>query len=195
MRHGEQVVPSTLIVDVFLSVDGWAGSDGLPGYFGYLGPELESWIATEGAAPQLVLMGRVTYEALAGLPEELRDEGWDRLSRLEKVVFSRTLSQVIWPNTRICSDSLVDEVTALKASSDVPLRTVGSLSVARQLLSAGLVDRLRLMMFPLIAGPSGREAAFLGMTSADLEVTDHRLLDGRLLLVEYRPTGRDIPRA
>jgi dihydrofolate reductase len=102
---------------------------------------------------------------------------------------------VIWPNTRICSDSLVDEVTALKASSDVPLRTVGSLSVARQLLSAGLVDRLRLMMFPLIAGPSGREAAFLGMTSADLEVTDHRLLDGRLLLVEYRPTGRDIPRA
>jgi dihydrofolate reductase len=188
-------VPSTLIVDVFLSVDGWAGSDGLPGYFGYLGPELESWIATEGAAPQLVLMGRVTYEALAGLPEEVRDEGWDRLSRLEKVVFSRTLSQVTWPNTRICSGSLVDEVTELKASSDVPLRTVGSLSVARQLLSAGLVDRLRLMMFPLIAGPSGREAAFLGMTSADLEVTDHRLLDGRLLLVEYRPTGRDIPRA
>ena len=84
---------SILMVDVFLSLDGWAGSDGLPGYFGYLGPELEEWIATEGAAPQLVVMGRRTYEALAGLPEEVRDEGWDRMSQLEKVVFSRTLTR------------------------------------------------------------------------------------------------------
>lgn len=188
-------MPSELIVDVFLSVDGWAGSDGLPGYFGYLGPELETWIEAEGTAPQLVLMGRVTYEVLAGLPEEFRDEGWDRLSRQEKVVFSRTLSQATWSNTRICSDPLVDEVRTLKATSDVPLRTVGSLSVARQLLDAGLVDRLRLMTFPLVAGPSGREAAFLGVSAADLELIDHRALDGRLLLVEYRPTGNDIPRA
>ena len=90
-----------LTVDVFLSVDGWAGSDGLPGYFGYLGPELAEWIAGEGAAPQLVLLGRRTYDALAGLPEEFRDEGWNRLSQLEKVVFSRTLTQSSWPNTRI----------------------------------------------------------------------------------------------
>jgi hypothetical protein len=43
------------------------GSDGLPGYFGYLGPELEEWITTERAAPQVVVMGRRTYEVLAGL--------------------------------------------------------------------------------------------------------------------------------
>src|SRR3954449_4882656 len=93
---------STLIVDIFLSVDGWAGSDGLPGYFGYLGPELAEWISTEGAVPQLVVMGRRTYQALAGLPEEVHDEGWERMSQLEKVVFSRTLTQVTWRNTRIC---------------------------------------------------------------------------------------------
>jgi len=137
-----------LVVDVFVSVDGWAGSDGLPGYFGYLGPELADWIAVEGAAPQVVLMGRRTYLMLADLPEEVRDEGWHRLSRLEKVVFSRSLTEASWSNTRICSGDLVDEVRGLKAGSDVPLRTVGSLSVARQLLAAGLVDRLRLMIFP-----------------------------------------------
>jgi len=186
---------SILLVDVFLSVDGWAGSDGLPGYFGYLGPGLEEWIATEGAAPQVLIMGRRTYEALSGLPEEVRDEGWDRMSRLEKVVFSRTLTQVTWPNTRICGGDLVDEVREMKARSDVPLRTIGSLSLARQLLAAGLVDRLRLMIFPLVAGASGREPAFQGMDSADLELVDHRALDGRVLLVEYRPTGNDIPRA
>lgn len=183
-----------LTVDLFLSVDGWAGSDGLPGYFGYLGPELQEWITAEGSAPQLMVLGRRTYEMLAGLPEEFRDDGWQRMSRLDTVVFSRTLTTADWPNTRICAGDLVEEITALKAASDVPLRTAGSLSVARQLLAAGLVDRLRLMVFPLIAGPPGREAAFAGMDSADLELAGHRVLDGRVLLLDYRPTGKDIPR-
>lgn len=186
---------STLTVDIFLSVDGWAGSAGLPGYFGYLGPELEDWIATELAAPQLVVMGRRTYEALAGIPDEARDGSFLRMAQLDKVVFSRTLQQAAWSNTRICSQDLVDAIPAMKADSDVPLRTMGSLSLARQLTNAGLVDRLRLMTFPLIAGDAGREAFFANMASADLELVDHRRLDGRVLLVEYRPTGRDIPRA
>jgi dihydrofolate reductase len=148
-------VASTLTVDIFLSVDGWAGSNALPGYFGYLGPELEQWITTELAAPQIMVMGRRTYEALAGLPDEARDGSWHRMTQLDKVVFSTTLEQAAWPNTRICGRDLVNEVQRMKAESDVPLRTVGSLSVARQLAVAGLVERLRLMTFPLIAGESG----------------------------------------
>jgi hypothetical protein len=57
------------------------------------------------------------------------------------------------------------------------------------------VDRLRLMIFPLIAGDAGREPFFADMASADLELVHQRVLDGRILLVEYRPTGKDIPRA
>jgi hypothetical protein len=57
-----------------------------------------------------------------------------------------------------------------EADSDVPLLTMGSLSVARELMRAS-------------------------MASADLELVDRRTLDGRVLLVEYRPTGKDIPRA
>ncbi|MQA82562.1 MAG: hypothetical protein GEV10_29575 [Streptosporangiales bacterium] len=186
---------STLTVDIFVSVDGWAGSKGLPGYFGYLGPELEEWITTEVAAPQLVVMGRRTYEALAGLPDEARDESWHQMAKLDKVVFSRTLRHAAWPNTRICDQELVEEIPRMKADSDVPLRTMGSLSLARQLTNAGLVDRLRLMTFPLIAGDAGDDAFFANMASADLDLVDHRALDGRLLLMEYRPTGKDIPRA
>jgi hypothetical protein len=44
-------------------------------------------------------------------------------------------------------------------------------------------------------GDAGREPAFANLASVDLELVDHRVLDGRALLVEYRPTGRDIPRA
>ncbi len=185
---------TTLTVDLFISADGFAGSDGLPGYFGYLGPDLEAWIA-DSAAPTVSIMGRRTYEMLASLPEEHRDEGWDQMAQLETVVFSHTLERADWPNARICRDDLAAEVRRLKAEADLPLRTVGSLSVARQLISAGMVDRLRLMTFPLFAGPDGREPAFTDVASTDLDLVDHHVLDGRVLLVEYRPTGRDIPRA
>ncbi|MFG2194994.1 dihydrofolate reductase family protein [Streptomyces sp. NPDC048639] len=185
----------TLTVDVFLSVDGWAKGTTSPGYFGYFGPELEEWITGELALPQLVVLGRRTYEALADVPDEARDASWQRMAELNKVVFSGTLETASWPNTRVCHDDLITEVGRLKSESDVPLRTMGSLSVARQLCGAGLVDRLRLMTFPLLVGETGREPFFADVSSADLELVGHRALDGRVLLLEYRPTGHDIPRA
>ncbi|MET7662919.1 dihydrofolate reductase family protein [Streptomyces sp. NPDC055059] len=185
----------TLTADVFISVDGYAGSATSPAYFGYDGPMLEEWIREEMAGPQLVLMGRRTYEALAGLSGETRAAGTDPVSGVDKVVFSSTLKTVSWQDTRLCHDDLIAEVTRLKSEGHVPLRTMGSLSVVRQLLGAGLVDRLRLMTFPLLLGESGREPLFAGVASADLELVSHHDLDGRVLVMEYRPTGRAIPRA
>ncbi|MGI8882099.1 MAG: dihydrofolate reductase family protein [Jatrophihabitans sp.] len=183
-----------VIVDVFVSVDGWAGSDNLPGYFGYHGPELEQWINAELALPQVYLVGRRTYEMLSSLPAEGLDDSSNQMFAADKVVFSRTLETVDWPNSRVCRDDVASHVEHLKTTSDVRLRTMGSLSIARQLLNAGLVDRLRLLMFPLLAGPDGREPFFADMACADLELADHRVLDGRILLAEWVPTGRDIPR-
>lgn len=183
-----------VIVDVFVSVDGWAGSDNLPGYFGYHGPELQQWIDAEMAVPQIYVVGRRTYEMLAGLPNEALDESSNRMFAANKVVFSRTLNTVDWPNSRICHDDVVSYVEHLKTTGDVRLRTMGSLSIARQLLNAGLVDRLRLLTFPLLAGPDGREPFFADMVCIDLELAHHRVLDGRILLAEWVPTDRDIPR-
>jgi hypothetical protein len=66
--------------------------DGLSGYFGCLGPELDEWITTELAAPQLVVTEQRTYEAVAGLPDEARDESG--MTQLYKVVFSRTMGSL-----------------------------------------------------------------------------------------------------
>jgi dihydrofolate reductase len=142
----------------------------------------------------LALMGRKTYEVLSDLPDEAKDEEWEKMTQQDTVVFSRTLTTVEWPNARV-SDSLVVETKRLKNASDVPLRTVGSPTLVGQLVAAGLVDRLRLMTFPLFAGPDGREWAFTDIASADLELVEHRVLDGRVLLAEFHPTGKDLPRA
>lgn len=186
---------SKLTVELFISVDGWAGSDGLPGYFGYLGPDLEEWMRSDSEERQVQLMGRTTYTMLSELPDEARDDGWHELTQRETVVFSTTLTEVDWPHARI-SDELVAEVRRLKVSEDngTGLRTIGSLSIVRQLLDARLVDSLRLVTFPLIAGPPGREWTYTDMASADLELVSHQVLDDRILVSEYHPTGRDIPR-
>jgi dihydrofolate reductase len=185
---------TTLTADLFISVDGWAKGEHSPGYFGYLGPELEQWITTELSRPQHVLMGRLTYAALAGLPDQHRDEGYYRMAALPTTVFSRTLATADWPNATIESRDVTETVRELKQTNDVPLRTMGSLSVVKQLLNAGAVNRLRLMIFPLLVGSGGREPAFEAVNEVDLALTSHEVLDDRVSLLEYTPTGRPIPR-
>jgi dihydrofolate reductase len=108
-------------------------------------------------------------------------------------VFSRTLTSTEWPGATVEPRDAIEVVRERKAADEVPLRTTGSLSIVRQLVNAALVDRLRLMVFPLLVGPSGVEPAFEGLDEGELELVDQRVLDGRLLLVEYRPTGTPIP--
>jgi dihydrofolate reductase len=154
--------------------DGWAGSDDLPGFFGYMGPELGAWMAAESAVEHLALMGRKSYEMMNDLADEAKDDEWEKMTQQDTVVFSRTLTSVDWPAARV-ADDLIAETKRLKDTGDVPLRTVGSPTSVCQLVDAGLVDRLRLVTFPLFAGPSGREWAFNGIASADLELADHRI--------------------
>jgi hypothetical protein len=68
--------------DLFISVEGWARGEHSPGYFGYFGTELERWISHELSRPQHVLMGRRTYQALAAVANDVRDEGNEGMTRL-----------------------------------------------------------------------------------------------------------------
>ena len=180
-------VTAELVVDLFVSVDGWAGGDGLPAYFGYFGSELQEWITAEKATPEIVLMGRRTYETFCALPADAWADDHDHLMDLDKVVFSQTLQSVDWPGTQICRH-LIEDTQQLKSEASRRLRTWGSMSLVGQLLSAGLVDRLRLMRFPLLVGSAGQQPAFADTPKSDLELLDTRVLDGRLILDEYRPT-------
>jgi riboflavin biosynthesis pyrimidine reductase len=67
------------------------------------------------------------------------------------------------------------------------LSTLGSVSLSRSLLRAGIVDRFRVVMFPVITGATGAERIYDGYPDVALDMIDHRIFDGRTLLVEYRP--------
>jgi len=176
-----------LIADLFTTLDGYALGKRSSAYFGYPGPDLERWIDEHLATPQVLLMGRVTYEAMSAIAQNQPVEGADRMNELPKVVFSKTLGEPLeWNNSRLAGSDLVEEVRSLKAQSGDPLRTIGSLSVVKALLEAGLVDRIRLVVFPQILGETGREPIFAGLPDVDLELIETNVLDGRLVTLEYR---------
>jgi dihydrofolate reductase len=68
------------------------------------------------------------------------------------------------------------------------MRTIGSLSLCRSLLNAGLVDRFRVVVFPVITGRSGRERIYDGYPDVALDMIGSRTFDGRIQLLEYVPT-------
>jgi dihydrofolate reductase len=182
-----------LIADLFVTLDGFAAGVDVGPFFGYSGPDLESWVRDALSQPQLVVMGRVTYEALAKISSSATDNVSTRMTELPKAVFSSTLREPLaWANTRLIPGDLGEGVRALKRQSGDPLRSIGSLSLVRSMLGLGLVDRLRIMIFPLTLGDAGREPAYVGLPRAGLELVSSKVLDSRLVLLEYRPAYQQI---
>ena len=70
------------------------------------------------------------------------------------------------------------------------LRMIGSATVVRDLAAAQLLDVLRLVIFPLVLGPDGEDPIFAGYLRTNLELVGSRVLDGRLLALDYRPLPR-----
>jgi len=90
-----------LIADLFVTLDGFAAGVDAGPFFGYSGPELGSWVSDALGQPQLVVMGRVTYQALAAISSPATDEVSTRMTELPKVVVSNTLAEPLaWANTR-----------------------------------------------------------------------------------------------
>src|SRR5262245_47365001 len=178
-----------LVCELIVSLDGFAASQRSPGYFGYFGPDFADWIKTNTAVPHRTLIGRRTYELLGRLPAEVRDEGWEKTTSTPGWLFSHTLKATDWPGLKVVHDDLVGFVRELKRTDGPELRTLGSLSLVRQLLVAGLVDRLKLVVCPLILPQTGIEPTFEGLPDMGFDLFSTRVLDGRVLLLEYRPTG------
>jgi dihydrofolate reductase len=180
-----------LTADLFISLDGFASGIDRPPYFGYFGPGLASWVRDHLAPPQLIVMGRTTYAALAQFVPSATDEVSARMNALAKLVFLNSLADPLaWKNTRLVKRPIADEIKALKQQRGDPLRSIGSISLVKSMMQQGLVDRLRLMVFPLILSSAGREPIYAGYSQAGLELINTKVLDSRVILLEYRPVRR-----
>ncbi|MET8571505.1 dihydrofolate reductase family protein [Streptomyces sp. NPDC004783] len=184
-----------LMVDFIISLDGYAAADGWPGLWGLGGPEYLAWLGTEAEKRHTSLMGATTYRLMSRFAEEMPDDpGFAGLTAMPKVVFSSTLEAPLsWGNTELVREDAVRAVRDMKRRGTDPLRTLGSLTLCRSLLTAGLVDRFRVVVFPVITGATGRERIFDEYPDVALDLVESRTFDGRLQLLEYVPTVLDGP--
>ena len=155
---------------------------------GLEGPEYLAWLEEQPEASYTVLMGANTYRLMSELAAD-GEPGTDALAGLSKVVFSSTLKEPLsWPNTQLVSRSAGEAVREMKETGTTPMRTMGSLALCRSLLNAGLVDRFRVVVFPVITGSTGRDRIYDGYPDVSLDMVSSRTFDGRLQLLEYKPT-------
>ena len=185
----------TLMVDFIISLDGYGGADGWPGFWGMEGPEYLGFIGTPTEAQHTTLMGAKTYELMSGFAAQMPDDpGMAAMAAMPKVVFSSTLKAPLsWANTELVEGDAVQAVREMKENGDRPLRTLGSVSLCRSLISAGLVDRFRVVVFPVITGATGKDRIFDGYPDVKLELVQTRTFDGRLQLLDYVPTVLEGP--
>ena len=132
-------------------------------------------------------MGANTYRLMSGFVAD-GEPGTDALAGMSKIVFSNSLTEPLsWANSRLITGDAVDAVREMKHNGDESMRTLGSLSLCRSLLKAGLVDRFRVVVFPVITGSTGRERIYDGYPDVALEMICSRTFDGRLAAARVRP--------
>lgn len=188
---------ATYTFDVFMSLDGYGGVNGgdWGGYWGKQGPQLLEHRLALFDEKQRMVFGANTYRLFAEMmaastdESEVRDPWVTRMRDMPVTVVSTTLREPLdWPDATVVSGDAVDVVARLKAESDVPLRSHGSLSMNRALMAAGLVDFVQVTLFPVITGQTGDDPIFQGAADFDLELIESRTLDGRTQELIYRPS-------
>jgi dihydrofolate reductase len=188
---------ATYTFDVFSSLDGFGSASGgdWGGYWGKQGHELLEHRLALYNEEQRMVFGATTYrlfaEMLASSTEEseVRDPWVTRMVNLPAIVVSTTLQGPLdWTDATVMHGDAVDIVARLKAESEVPMRSHGSLAMNRALMAAGLVDRIQVTLFPVITGENGSSPIFQGAADFDLELIESRTLDRDIQELTYRPT-------
>lgn len=175
-----------LLVDFITSLDGYAAAEGWPGWWGLQGPEYLGWLEHQ-PGDSTILMGATTYRLMSELASG-GEPGTEVLGSRQKVVFSTTMTEPLaWPNTQLVAGDPVAAVREMKVSGTRPMRTLGSVTLCRALLKAGLVDRFRVGIFPVITGSTGKDRIYEGYPDVALHLVQSRTFDGRIQLLEYIP--------
>ncbi len=138
-----------------------------------------------------LLLGRRTYEAFARDWPQITDSDDPytvRMNSLPKYVVTNTLTEGSWNPTTILRGDPVDTVGELKKQAGRELQIHGSARLGKTLLTAGLVDMLRLVVAPTVAG-SGRRLLDHPSEPVGLKLVGQEATPGGLLLLDYECVG------
>jgi dihydrofolate reductase len=181
-----------IVISDNVSLDGViqdpAGDEGFK-YGGWVGlikdrPHLNQLALDEAVGADAFLLGRRTYEWLAGRWPSRSGELAERLNTMPKYIVSSTLENARWNNSTVLTGEAVAEVSKLKQELDGELVVPGSFQLVHTLMEQDLVDELRLRIFPVVLGAGQR---LFGETSdkKPIRLLAAPTVDGDIILVNY----------
>jgi dihydrofolate reductase len=141
----------------------------------------------------VLLFGRITYELMASYwptPLAMQNDPVvaERMNKLPKVVFSRTLDTASWSHTKLVKGDLAAEVRKMKKSPGEDMAILGSSSIVSQLAQEGLIDEYQVVVNPVVLG-KGR-TMFDGIKETlTLKLTKTRTFGNGNVLLCYEPTA------
>jgi dihydrofolate reductase len=185
-----------VISTLFISADGVAEIDP-DWHFRYFDENMGRAVAEDYDTSDVLVIGRETYDSFAGAwPDRETAGGEDaafakQLGDVRKIVVSRqplAFSESSWRNTELIEGDLLGAISRLKADARIKgILIPGSISVVQQLLAAGLVDELRLLVHP-VAARKGRKLFDDGDAPYHLDVTATEAFPTGVIRVIYSPT-------
>jgi len=143
-----------VVVQMGVTVDGYVAGPGGEGDWRLPPehPDVREWKLASLRQVGTHIMGRVTYEQMAGHWPTATDEYAGFMNKLPKVAFSATLPEAGWPGTRIARGDLTAEIAALKSESGGDIMAHGGAAFVQALSRHGLVDEYRMVILPVALG-------------------------------------------
>ncbi len=172
-----------IVVTEFMSLDGvieapaWSAP--------YWNDEISQFKDEEQESSDTLLLGRVTYEGFAAAWTGSAEDGADFMNNSPKYVVSTTLDKAEWNNSRLIRDNLAEELTKLKQQDGRDILVYGSAQLVQTLMQHDLVDRYRLLIYPVVVG-KGKRLFREGIPATLRLVESHSFSSGVMALV-YEP--------
>ena len=187
-----------IVVTEFVSLDGVMEDPGGAEDFKYGGWTFEIERGEDGDKFKLdealnadaLLLGRKTYEGFAAAWPSREGEFADKFNNMPKYVVSSTLKDPDWTNSTVLDGDLTEEVGKLREDVDGDIVVHGSAQLVQALVDDGLVDELRLMVFPVVLGAGKR---LFGETSDKrrLRLSDSKTVGDGVTILIYEPAGTE----
>jgi dihydrofolate reductase len=141
---------------------------------------LQEEMERQGASSDAVLLGRQTFEDFRGYwPQHTDEPAGAYLDQVQKYVVSSSMTDPQWHNSTILSGDPVGEVRRLKDSDGGDIMLTGSITLAHAVLAAGLIDEIRLFVYPAVQG-RGKGLVAEGTAFPGLELLESKT---------FRPSG------
>ncbi len=173
-----------IVVTEFVSLDGVVEEPRWT--FKYWNDEIAKFKGEESSASDALLLGRVTYQGFAAAWPQSEDEGADYFNSVRKYVVSETLEEPLeWNNSTLIKDNVLEEITSLKQQDGKDITVHGSARLVQTLMQHDLVDRYRLLVYPLVVGKGKR--LFTEGIPATLRLLESRSFGSGVVALVYEP--------